>query len=510
MAASSSCAQPADLRLIVSSIQFLAEGHGWERWGNLPRERRRLIDLIAATRANGVVFLSGDRHLSALYEETTGVPYRLVEITSSSLNQPYRNAREAGPNRIGDALLAGEFRHRRDRLAGAQCRADDPRHRRRAAAPGQRRDRRAAAALTPIITNEDRMIRRLPGSVPGRSRAVIHDGLVFAVATARDEIRTLRDQTRDALAVLDRNLAEAGTQQVEAAVGDRLHHRHDAQAGDERGVAGMGRSGQRADARLHRRGTGRPGPDRDRRGGGALARRSVRAAGGTPPVTSPAAARPLRRRCRPGRAGQARSDWRSNRRGRPRTAAARKPTRMTRPALSIVPVPRKQGPRIPDRRVNARLRRRMQTTLPLRMVGLDRGIRLLPSRGTTRQPPPFALNEVSHVENDLGGGGVRIDLCRPGSRRELRRRNRTAGDALPTDRRAAARARRRRDPPRPPQHPNRAAHPRRTSWRRPAACWRHPKAAGPRSSNRPGRERPRRRPPCRRMRRRARAPAAPI
>lgn len=55
------------------------------------------------------------------------------------------------------------------------------------------------------------MIRRFPGSVPGRSRAVIHDGLVFAVATAREKSASLRDQTRDALAVLDRNLADART-----------------------------------------------------------------------------------------------------------------------------------------------------------------------------------------------------------------------------------------------------------------------------------------------------------
>ena len=41
--------EPADLRLLVSSIQVLAEGHGWERWGNLPAERERLIRLIAET-----------------------------------------------------------------------------------------------------------------------------------------------------------------------------------------------------------------------------------------------------------------------------------------------------------------------------------------------------------------------------------------------------------------------------------------------------------------------------
>ena len=41
--------EPTDLRLLVSSIQVLAEGHGWERWGNLPAERERLIRLIAET-----------------------------------------------------------------------------------------------------------------------------------------------------------------------------------------------------------------------------------------------------------------------------------------------------------------------------------------------------------------------------------------------------------------------------------------------------------------------------
>ena len=35
--------QPAEVRLLVSSIQVLAEGHRWERWGNLPAERERLV-----------------------------------------------------------------------------------------------------------------------------------------------------------------------------------------------------------------------------------------------------------------------------------------------------------------------------------------------------------------------------------------------------------------------------------------------------------------------------------
>lgn len=55
------------------------------------------------------------------------------------------------------------------------------------------------------------MIRRLTGMAPGRSRAVIHDGLVFTVATAAAKMPSLREQTRGALAVLDERLAEAGT-----------------------------------------------------------------------------------------------------------------------------------------------------------------------------------------------------------------------------------------------------------------------------------------------------------
>ena len=94
-------AEPAEIRLVVSSIQVLAEGHGWERWGNFPRERRRLFELIARTRAEGVVFLSGDRHIGALYEEKTDVPYPLIEITSSGINKFFAAANEPGPNRLG-------------------------------------------------------------------------------------------------------------------------------------------------------------------------------------------------------------------------------------------------------------------------------------------------------------------------------------------------------------------------------------------------------------------------
>ena len=101
--------KPADLRIVASSVQVVAEGHGWERWGNFPRERQRLYDLIARMKANGVVFVSGDRHIGGLYAETGGTPYRLVDATSSGINQFWHGNDEPGPNRLGKTYGAPNF-----------------------------------------------------------------------------------------------------------------------------------------------------------------------------------------------------------------------------------------------------------------------------------------------------------------------------------------------------------------------------------------------------------------
>lgn len=97
--------QPADVRLLVSSSQCVVEGHTWERWGNLPLERARLYKLIATTGARGVVVLSGDRHMGAIYRETTApLPYPLYELTSSGITHPWGKGTEPGPNRIGELV----------------------------------------------------------------------------------------------------------------------------------------------------------------------------------------------------------------------------------------------------------------------------------------------------------------------------------------------------------------------------------------------------------------------
>jgi alkaline phosphatase D len=90
---------PAELRLIGSGIQVVADEHGSETWGNFPKERERLFRLIRDTKANGVIFLSGDRHLAEISrlgtDHKSGVGYRLFDITSSSLNAPSGNLTKA-------------------------------------------------------------------------------------------------------------------------------------------------------------------------------------------------------------------------------------------------------------------------------------------------------------------------------------------------------------------------------------------------------------------------------
>ncbi|HZY18712.1 MAG TPA: alkaline phosphatase D family protein [Ramlibacter sp.] len=101
--------EPAQVRLVLSGIQVLAEGHGWERWGNFPLERERLVRLVADTRAGGVVLLSGDRHFGAVYRRTDGVAYPLTELTASGFTHTWRGVREAGPNRIGEPFTELHF-----------------------------------------------------------------------------------------------------------------------------------------------------------------------------------------------------------------------------------------------------------------------------------------------------------------------------------------------------------------------------------------------------------------
>ncbi|WP_353218341.1 alkaline phosphatase D family protein, partial [Sandarakinorhabdus sp.] len=101
-------AQPADLRIIVTSYQMLADGHGYECWLLFPHERARFHAMVARTRANGIVLVSGDRHRAGIYRETAGTAYPVIEITASAFNMGSNgeHREEAGPNRLGPSFSA--------------------------------------------------------------------------------------------------------------------------------------------------------------------------------------------------------------------------------------------------------------------------------------------------------------------------------------------------------------------------------------------------------------------
>ena len=106
--------EPAQVRLIVSSIQVAAIEHGWEGWGTMPAERERLFRLLRDTQARGVILLSGDRHLAELSRiepSESGLDYPLYDLTSSSLNQPSggQNAQEPNARRVGQNYLQVNF-----------------------------------------------------------------------------------------------------------------------------------------------------------------------------------------------------------------------------------------------------------------------------------------------------------------------------------------------------------------------------------------------------------------
>ena len=97
--------QPAEVRLIGSSVQCLADDHPFEKWGNMPAERAKLFKLLRETRANGVIVLSGDRHLGELSIDTGVIGYPLYDLTASGLNQASEKWREPEVNRRRVACL---------------------------------------------------------------------------------------------------------------------------------------------------------------------------------------------------------------------------------------------------------------------------------------------------------------------------------------------------------------------------------------------------------------------
>lgn len=80
--------KPADLRLLVSSIQVIPDDHNFEKWGNFPNEREKLFVLLQKTKAKNLIILSGDRHMASIAQLEIKKHGPVYEMTSSGLNKP--------------------------------------------------------------------------------------------------------------------------------------------------------------------------------------------------------------------------------------------------------------------------------------------------------------------------------------------------------------------------------------------------------------------------------------
>ncbi|RXG15407.1 alkaline phosphatase D [Leeuwenhoekiella aestuarii] len=91
--------EKTDFTIIMSSIQLLSAEHGFETWGNFPKEVKRFIKAVKRSKANAVLVLSGDRHISEFSKKNMkDLAYPLIDFTSSGLTHSY-TAYNGEPNR---------------------------------------------------------------------------------------------------------------------------------------------------------------------------------------------------------------------------------------------------------------------------------------------------------------------------------------------------------------------------------------------------------------------------
>lgn len=100
--------KPADLRLIGSGSQFAIEYNGYEGWLNFPIEQKKFLDVIKKTKANGVLFLTGDVHYAEISKLTVPGLYPIYDVTSSGLSSTWHFA-TPNNNRIEGPVMENHF-----------------------------------------------------------------------------------------------------------------------------------------------------------------------------------------------------------------------------------------------------------------------------------------------------------------------------------------------------------------------------------------------------------------
>ncbi len=78
-------ASNAPFKIVAGGGQFLNLNNPYEGWNHFPRERQDFLDWLQASRVQGVLFLSGDRHHTELLRMERKGAYPLYELTCSPL-----------------------------------------------------------------------------------------------------------------------------------------------------------------------------------------------------------------------------------------------------------------------------------------------------------------------------------------------------------------------------------------------------------------------------------------
>lgn len=100
--------KPADLRLIGSGSQFSIEYNGYEAWANFPHEQKRMLELIKKTKANGVLFLTGDVHYAEISKLKEEGLYPIYDVTASGITSTWDFAAQ-NKNRIEGPVMENHF-----------------------------------------------------------------------------------------------------------------------------------------------------------------------------------------------------------------------------------------------------------------------------------------------------------------------------------------------------------------------------------------------------------------
>jgi alkaline phosphatase D len=100
--------KPADVRVIGSGSQFGIQYNGYESWANFPIEQKRMLELIKTTKANGVLFITGDVHYAELSRVEHPGLYPIYDITSSGLSSTWEFA-TPNKNRVCGPVMQNHF-----------------------------------------------------------------------------------------------------------------------------------------------------------------------------------------------------------------------------------------------------------------------------------------------------------------------------------------------------------------------------------------------------------------